>query len=75
MNSFVVEDPFDIQTRLGYGETGTVVSQRVSPECVIPALVQTGDLATLIPPKGKFKQDGLRNPHRELSQGQQMGVY
>jgi len=75
MNSFVVSDPFDISTRLSYGDTGTVVSQRVSPECVIPALVQTGDLATLIPPKGKFKQDGLRNPHRELKQGQQIGVY
>lgn len=76
MNMFVVNDPSDITTRVNYGEQGTVVSQRISPETVIPALVQTGDLANLIKPKGKFDYcDGVRDPHRDLSQGQQMGVY
>ncbi|NPD89022.1 MAG: hypothetical protein HGN29_09860 [Asgard group archaeon] len=76
MNMFVVENPADITSRVNYGEQGTVVSQRISPETVIPALVQTGDIATLIKPKGKFDYcDGVRDPHRDLSQGQQMGVY
>ena len=76
MNMFIVNDPSDITTRVNYGEQGTVVSQRISPETVIPALVQTGDIATLIKPKGKFNySDGARDPHRDLSQGQQMGVY
>ena len=76
MNMFVVNDPSDITTRVNYGEQGTVVSQRISPETVIPALIQTGDIATLIKPKRKFDYcDGVRDPHRDLSQGQQMGVY
>ncbi len=76
MNMFLVSDESDIKSRINYGEMGTVVSQRISPETVIPALVQNGDLATLIKPKGKFDYaDGARDPHRDLSQGQQMGVY
>ncbi|MCE7749208.1 MAG: hypothetical protein GPJ51_12495 [Candidatus Heimdallarchaeota archaeon] len=76
MNMFVVSDENDISTRVNYGEEGTVVSQRISPETVIPALVQNGDIAHLIKPKGKFDYaDGVRNPHRDLSQGQQLGVY
>ena len=76
MNMFVVSDENDISTRVNYGEIGTVVSQRISPETVIPALVQNGDIGYLIKPKGKFNfADGVRNPHRDLSQGQQMGVY
>jgi len=76
MNMFVIDNPNDISTRVNYGEQGTVVSQRISPETVIPALVQTGDLATLIKPKGKFAfADGVRDPHRDLTGNQQMGVY
>ena len=76
MNMFVVSDENDISTRVNYGEMGTVVSQRISPETVIPALVQNGDIATLIKPKGKFDYcDLVGDPHRDLSQGQQMGVY
>ncbi|MBY9000335.1 MAG: hypothetical protein KGD64_05440 [Candidatus Heimdallarchaeota archaeon] len=76
MNMFLVSDENDIKSRINYGEMGTVVSQRISPETVIPALVQNGDIATLIKPKGKFDYaDGARDPHRDLSQGQQMGVY
>ena len=76
MNMFVVSDENDINSRINYSEMGTVVSQRISPETVIPALVQNGDIATLIKPKGKFDYtDGVRDPHRDLSQGQQMGVY
>ncbi|MHA1223826.1 MAG: hypothetical protein ACTSSG_07210 [Candidatus Heimdallarchaeaceae archaeon] len=76
MNMFIISDENDISTRVNYGEQGTVVSQRISPETVIPALVQNGDIATLIRPKGKFNfADGVRNPHRDLSKGQQMGVY
>ncbi len=76
MNMFVIDNPTDISTRVNYGEQGTVVSQRISPETVIPALIQTGDLATLIKPKGKFGfADGVRDPHRDLTDNQQMGVY
>jgi hypothetical protein len=76
MNMFLVSDENDIKSRINYGEMGTVVSQRISPETVIPALVQNGDIATLIKPKGKFDYtDGARDPHRDLSQGQQLGVY
>jgi len=76
MNMFVVADENDISSRVNYGEMGTVVSQRISPETVIPALVQNGDLATLVKPRGKFNYtDGVRNVHRDLSKGQQMGVY
>jgi len=76
MNMFVVDNPDDISTRVNYGEQGTVVSQRISPETVIPALVQTGDIANLIKPKGKFSYaDGVRDPHRDLTGNQQMGVY
>ncbi|MHA1347335.1 MAG: hypothetical protein ACTSO3_13125, partial [Candidatus Heimdallarchaeaceae archaeon] len=76
MNMFLISDESDIKSRINYGEMGTVVSQRISPETVIPALVQNGDIATLIKPKGKFNYaDGARDPHRDLSQEQQMGVY
>ncbi len=76
MNMFVIDNPTDISTRVNYGEQGTVVSQRISPETVIPALIQTGDIATLIKPKGKFGfADGVRDPHRDLTGNQQMGVY
>lgn len=76
MNTFIVSDPSDISTRVDYGEIGTVVAQRVSPECVIPALVQDGDLGTRIKPRGRHNYaDGVRNPHRDLRAGQQMGVY
>ncbi|MHA1218091.1 MAG: hypothetical protein ACTSO5_05330 [Candidatus Heimdallarchaeaceae archaeon] len=76
MNMFVIDNPGDIATRVNYGEQGTVVSQRISPETVIPALIQTGDIATLIKPKGKFSfADGVRDPHRDLTGNQQMGVY
>jgi len=76
MNMFVIDNPTDISTRVNYGEQGTVVSQRISPETVIPALIQTGDLVTLIKPKGKFAYaDGVRDPYRDLTGNQQMGVY
>ncbi len=76
MNMFVVSDENDISTRVNYGEEGTVVSQRISPETVIPALVQNGDIAHLIKPRGKFNfSDGVRNPRRDLRGNQQMGVY
>lgn len=74
-STFVISDENDISSRVNFGEVGTVTSQRVSPETVIPALVQNGDLGEFIKPKGRFSGTGVRNPHRDLSQGQQMGVY
>ncbi len=76
MNCYVTGDVSNpAENIVEYGEIGTVVSQRVSPECVIPHMIQDGDLGTRIKPKGSFEKDGVRDPHRELKQGQQMGVY
>ena len=76
MNMFIIKDPNDINSRVDYGEMGTVVSQRVDPTTIIPGLVQTGDLAERVPGRGKFSfADGTRNPHRDLTGGAQIGVY
>ncbi len=76
MNMFVISDENDINTRVEYGGTGTVVSQRISPECVIPALIQHGDVGTLISGKGYYKdRDGVRNPIRVLKTDESLGVY
>ncbi|MHA1302536.1 MAG: hypothetical protein ACTSQE_11640 [Candidatus Heimdallarchaeaceae archaeon] len=76
MNMFITKDEKDISQRGDYGEEGTVVSQRVSPECVIPALVQSGDYGMLIKGKGIYShRDGIRNPRRILKKDEQLGVY
>ncbi|MHA1867078.1 MAG: hypothetical protein ACTSXD_03365 [Candidatus Heimdallarchaeaceae archaeon] len=76
MNMFVTKDENDISQRGSYGEEGTVVSQRVSPECVIPALIQHGDYGELIKGKGIYSnRDGIRNPRRILKKDEQLGVY
>lgn len=76
MNMFITKDENDISQRGSYGEEGTVVSQRVSPECVIPALIQYGDYGELIKGKGIYSnRDGIRNPRRILKKDEQLGVY
>ncbi len=76
MNMFITLDENDITNRADYGEEGIVVSQRISPECVIPALIQDGDYGELIRGKGRYtNRDGVRNPHRILKSNEKLGVY
>lgn len=70
----VISDPNDISSRVDYGERGTAVATRVSPDVLIPNLVQHGDIAERIPPKAPYNVDGLRDPGREVRTAQ-MGVY